>query len=560
MKFGPVAIADAVGCILAHSLPVPGGRLNKGTVLTADDLLLLQAVGIAEVVVARLAADDMAEDAAAAAVAAALAGDGVVMSAARTGRCNLSAARPGVAVIDGSAIDRINRVDAAITVATLPRFAAVAAAQMLATVKIIPFAATQAAVVRCVAIARETAPLALAPFRPHRAGLIQTRQADTKASVLAATVATTTARLDALGSTIAACAVVAHAEAAVANALAEQRQAGCDPILVLGASAIADRRDVIPAAVTALGGEVVHLGMPVDPGNLLLLARIGATRVIGLPGCARSPKLNGFDWVLQRALAGLEVGAADIMAMGVGGLLTEIASRPLPRARATADVGAGESKVDAAFASGKKEGARIAAMVLAAGRGRRFGGDGKLLAPFRGRPLVLAAVEAALQSRASPVVVVSGHQRQTLAAALEGVPVRIVANPDHALGLSSSLRAGLAVLPKGLRGAVLLLGDMPLISATLVDRLIAAFDTHDGEAICVPTYRGERGNPVLWPARLFARLAAIEGDQGGRALLRDQDQRVVEVECDEVAVLIDVDDAEAMARAERLAAEGGVDR
>lgn len=300
--------------------------------------------------------------------------------------------------------------------------------------------------------------------------------------------------------------------------------------------------------------------MPVDPGNLLLLAQIGGTRVIGLPGCARSPKLNGFDWVLQRALAGLEVGAADIMAMGVGGLLTEIASRPLPRARATADTRTAESTADAAHDGGGENRPRIAAVVLAAGRGHRFGGDGKLLAPFRGRPLVLAAVEAALQSRASPVVVVSGHQRQTLAAALASVPVRIVANPDHALGLSSSLRVGLAALPEGLRGAVLLLGDMPLISATLVDRLIAAFDVHDGEAICVPTCRGERGNPVLWPARLLARLAAIEGDQGGRALLRDQNERVVEVECDDVAVLIDVDDAEAMARAECLAAEGSVER
>lgn len=166
MKFGPVAVTDATGCILAHSLPVPGGRLNKGRVLTADDLLLLQAVGIAEVVVAQLAADDMAEDAAAAAVAAALAGDGVVLSAAHTGRCNLSAARPGVAVIDGAAIDRINRVDAAITVATLPRFAAVTAAQMLATVKIIPFAATQAAVVRCIAIARRRRRSLLHPFAP----------------------------------------------------------------------------------------------------------------------------------------------------------------------------------------------------------------------------------------------------------------------------------------------------------------------------------------------------------------------------------------------------------
>ena len=548
MKFGPVTVADAAGCILAHSLPVPGRRLSKGRVLTTDDLASLQAAGIAQVVVARLEAGDLAEDAAAAAIAAAIRGDGVVVSAAHTGRCNLFAARPGVALIDAAAIDRINGVDAAITVATLPRFAAVAAQQMLATVKIIPFAVAAAAVVRCVAIARAAAALRLAPFRPHCVGLIQTRQADTKPRVLAATVTTTTARIVALGSALAASTVVAHAEAAVATAIAEQRQAGCDPILVLGASAITDRGDVIPAAVTALGGEDVQLGMTVDPGNLLLLARIGPTRLIGLPGCARSPKLNGFDWVLQRLLAGIEVGAADIMAMGVGGLLTEIASRPLPRARATADAAPPQP-------NRSRDASRIAAVVLAAGRGRRFGGEaGKLLASFRGRPLVLAAAEAALRSRASTVVVVSGHRGQALEAALAGLPLRIVANPAPERGLSSSLRAGLAALADGVRGAVVMLGDMPLLSAARVDALIAAFDAHGGEAICVPTCKGKRGNPVLWPARLFTPLAAIEGDQGGRALLRDYEAMVVEVESDDEAVLIDVDDADALARAERLAA------
>src|SRR6202043_2447208 len=110
---------------------------------------------------------------------------------------------------------------------------------------------------------------------------------------------------------------------------------GIDILLIHGASAILDRRDVIPAAVIAAGGRVDHFGMPVDPGNLLLLGHVGTIPVLGLPGCARSPKVNGFDWVLERLVAGVPVGPREIMSMGAGGLLAEIPSRPLPRAQAS---------------------------------------------------------------------------------------------------------------------------------------------------------------------------------------------------------------------------------
>ena len=105
-----------------------------------------------------------------------------------------------------------------------------------------------------------------------------------------------------------------------------------DALIAFGASAITDRRDVIPAAIEAIGGRIERFGMPVDPGNLLLLAERHGMPIIGAPGCARSPKENGFDWVLQRVLAGVPIHDADIRAMGVGGLLMEIASRPQPRA------------------------------------------------------------------------------------------------------------------------------------------------------------------------------------------------------------------------------------
>ena len=211
--------------------------------------------------------------------------------------------------------------------------------------------------------------------------------------------------------------------------IAEAIAAGADLVLVAGASAILDRRDVIPAAIVAAGGRIEHFGMPVDPGNLMLMGRVGSTPVLGLPGCARSPKVNGFDWVLQRLLADLPAGPAEIMGMGVGGLLADIPSRPLPRALAVADEPAAPAAPRAPH---------IAALVLAAGQSRRMGTLNKLLIEIDGMPMVRRVVEMLRQSKAEPIVVVTGHESERVAAALAGLPVTLVHNSDYVQGLSTS--------------------------------------------------------------------------------------------------------------------------
>jgi molybdenum cofactor cytidylyltransferase len=333
LRFGEVALANAAGGILAHGCRRGGLSFKKGHLLSADDVARLGAAGFATLWVARFDDGDVAEDTAAAGVAAPLAGSGVTAAPAATGRCNLFADRRGLLALDGERVGRLNGVDEGITVATLPPYAVVAAGQMVATVKIIPFAVPRSAIERCVAIVTEDSPpLRVLPFRPRPVALIQSRLPETKDSVLAGTVEATGRRVGALGGTLAPPAIVEHRVAAIADGIRRAVEGGCDPVLVLGASAIVDRQDVIPQAVVALGGEVVHFGMPVEPGNLLLLARLGRVTVLGLPGCARSPKLNGFDWVLERLFADVPVTARDIVRMGVGGLLIDAAvpSRAAP--------------------------------------------------------------------------------------------------------------------------------------------------------------------------------------------------------------------------------------
>jgi molybdenum cofactor cytidylyltransferase len=304
-----------------------------------------------------------------------------------------------------------------------------------------------------------------------------------------------------------------------------------NPILIFGSSAIVDRGDVIPQGLIAAGGEVIHLGMPVDPGNLLMLGRLDGVPAIGVPSCARSPKVNGFDWVLERVMAGLHVSAQDIMDMGAGGLLKEIPSRPSPRE--------GSAEVQKA--------PLIAAIVLAAGQSTRMGSN-KLIADFRGESLIRQTVESVLASSARPVIVVTGHEAEKVAAALDGLDITIVHNPDYAKGLSTSVRAGIAALPGDAAGAVICLGDMPLVASSIIDRLIAAFNPIEGRTICVPSFDGKIGNPVLWGREHFAEFASLTGDRGARSLLEAHADHLVEVPVGSDSVLTDVDTPEALAR------------
>jgi len=329
VKFGLTGAAKAVGAIAAHTTRADGVVIKKGETVTAEIADALAVAGVNELTVARLEDGDVGEDEAARALASVLAGANVRVEKPFTGRSNLFSLADGVLRIDAPAIDAINDVDEAITVATLPRWRRVVAGEMIGTVKIIPFAAPAAALERAIAVAGAGA-LTVAPFRPLRVGVISTLLPGLKAATVAKTLRALEKRLEPAGARIVAEERTAHATGEL-EASMRRVAPQCDILIVFGASAITDRRDVIPAALTAAGGEIGHFGMPVDPGNLLLIGRLGdggrLTHVLGAPGCARSPKENGFDWVLHRLLAGVEVTAADIRGMGVGGLLMEIVQR-----------------------------------------------------------------------------------------------------------------------------------------------------------------------------------------------------------------------------------------
>jgi molybdenum cofactor cytidylyltransferase len=243
--------------------------------------------------------------------------------------------------------------------------------------------------------------------------------------------------------------------------------------------------------------------------------------------------------VLTRLFAGLTVTPRDMMRMGVGGLLKEMETRPMPREKAPATPRLGAAPRSAPV---------IGALVLGAGRSRRMAPHNKLLvADKSGKPMIARVLDNVLSSNARPILVVTGHQAEQVEHALGGRPVRYVHAPDYAEGLSASLKAGIAAVPTECAAVLVCLGDMPLVTGRMIDRLLSMYDPDEGRLIVLPTFRGKQGNPMLWDRRFFPEILQIAGDSGARFLVGKHAEVVCEVEMADDAVLRDFDTTESLA-------------
>ena len=530
MKFGSVPLIEASGAYLAHAVQAGPTRFKKGTLLKSDELETLKGAGIASVIVARLEPGDIGEDEAATRLASIARHPSLRLAKAATGRVNIHSEVEGLFVVNKSAIDAINRIDPSITVATLGEFATVTRGQMVATVKIIPFAVPETAIAKALAVAGgfEGTLFSVAQWQPRRVGLVATMLPSLKPEIMDKTARILGARLARSGSHIMAELRVQHDEHAVARAIEKLADQGAELIIVFGASAVVDPQDVIPESIRLSGGTVIQVGMPVDPGNLLVLGRHGAIPVIGAPGCARSPKENGFDWILDRVLCGIDVTPEDFSGMGVGGLLMEIETRPRPRELEPV-----------------KRQPKLCGLLLAAGRSTRMGGSHKLAALFNDEPLINRSASVLGSSGIGAPVVVLGHDAERMKSLLGATAVSTVINPDYADGLSSSLRTGIAALPSDCDGVVIHLADMPGVTSEAIRQMGSAFAKSGGTAIVRATHAGKRGNPVILPRSVFTQVSRLTGDMGARAIVEGFAGQIIDVEIGEAAS-IDVDTPEAL--------------
>lgn len=536
MKFGVFAVREGEGLVLAHSLRSGDLSFSKGHRLSAEDCVALETAGRDTVIAVRLEDGDLGEDLAAEQIAAGFAKPSIRLTPAATGRVNVHATANGLFVAHRPVVDRLNRIDPAITLACLESHVPVSDGEMIATVKIIPLAVRADKVSEARSLLAEGEPFEILPFKPLRVVLIATELPSLKPSVMEKTARVLARRLMPSDSSIVREIRTPHGSDAVRDALADAMSPGGDIglVVIFGASALTDFDDVIPAAIRAAGGTVVHAGLPVDPGNLLVLGEVAGVPVIGAPGCARSPAENGFDWVLNRILAGRMPSCDDLTGWGVGGLLKEIPVRPSPR-----------ETIEPA-----PEALRIAGLVLAAGRASRMGAVGhKLLAEFDGEPLVRRSARAVAGGGVDRVAVITGHRAEEIRAALDGMDLDVGHNPDFASGMASSLATGLD-LPAVAEadGVVVMLADMPAVSADDIRALVDAFRREGGRAVVRAVSAGKRGNPVLLPRALFPALRQLEGDAGARSIIETCGLPVLDIDIGAAAHL-DVDTPEAVREA-----------
>lgn len=520
MEFKDIAIDQAEGWTLAHSITAGDRKLAKNTLLLESHLRLLRQAEVKTVFAFRLSNDDIHEDTAARAVASLACGPHLRIGHATRGRCNIHAETAGLFKVPDS-LHQLNAVDEAITLATLPDMSPVAKGQLVATAKIIPYGVAPASLEK---MHTQSCLLALAPFQPFSASLIVTGQA-----LPEKTRKLTEGRLANLEGSITDYERSDHTVSALKSQLEEAAKQENDLLLVLGVSAISDRRDIIPAALEAAGGEILSLGMPVDPGNLLMLGTLQGKTVLGLPGCARSPALNGLDWVLERFAARLPLDRAVIARMGIGGLLKETPHRPEPRAPLH-----------------RQKSASIHPLILAAGRSTRAGGANKLLSTVNSKPVIRQTLSRVMESGFEQPAVVTGHQHAGVSDALSGLRLDILNNANYREGMASSLKVGIEALPQTAEFALIVLGDMPFVQSSTLKQLAETANRLSEFKIFIPTFSGKRGNPVLWHQDLFPKLANVTGDKGGRALIHRFGDLVCEVPVDDPGVLIDLDTPAAM--------------
>lgn len=526
MIFATLPVLEAENTLLAHTLRAGGETYKKGTVLSVSDLKTISAAGVETVCVARLDVGDVREDEVAVRVAEALAGVGIGVSLPLAGRCNLHAEVAGVLDIRRDAIDTLNGTGDGVLCATIEPFTVVAPGRTLATLKVIPYAVPED---RCNAMiqAIQSNTLQVHRFRAKTVSVILTEVPSLKPGLLDKARESIVARVETYASRIVHEARTAHSESELASAIETASQCA-DIILVLGGASTADVADTVPSAIHKAGGTVDLFGVPLDPGNLLVMGRIGDVPVLGLPGCARSPKMNGIDLILPRIFAEMPMDRQTLLGFGVGGLLHDVDERPQPR----------EPHSSPITPDGKMQ---VAAVILAAGSSRRMGRENKLLQHINNQPMVRSVVETALASQAGPVIVVTGHDAAEVRQCLTGLDVTFVHNPNYEDGLSTSVRIGVGHVDNTSMGAIMMLGDMPCISSDTVDLLIETFQSRKGQDICVPVHGGQRGNPILWPREFFPDMMDLSGDAGARRLLKSHQNRVAEVDVGVDSIFIDVD-------------------
>ena len=531
MKIEHLDPKESKGSILAQSYNLSERKLSKGTRVSKAIVELLNKENIKTILCAVPHENDLDEDAAAEAISNAIDRNRLYAEEASTGRVNFRTPALGVVRYNRELIKKINLVDESIAFSIVEHNQLLAKNDLIATLKIIPFFVSKIYVEQVVALLSKHEIFKIHRLEEKKVGFIQTYYDWQKRSIFKATSNVTRSRLDALGCLLEKETLIPHDHESLCSEIKSSLDSGAQVLLISGASAITDRSDYIPKAILSVGGEIIQYGLAVDPGNLLLIGKIGGTTVIGMPGCARSPKLNGFDWVLQLLMANIPITKEELADMGAGGLLMEIASRPLPRALSK---------------SVNKREKKIMGVILAAGNSTRMGKDNKLLRNVGDASLVRNTAVEMLNSDVDSCCIVLGYQSDKVAEVIKDLNINLILNPFWQEGQASSLKAALNTLDDTYSDLLIMLGDLPGVKSRHINRVIEEhlLTNNRRSKITIPSFNGKKGNPVIWGRSFFPDLSNLEGDVGGRALFKHHPAAINLLDMDDPAVVTDTDTPE----------------
>ena len=531
MKIEHLDPKESQGSILAQSYNLSERKLSKGTRVSKAIVELLNKENIKTILCAVPHENDLDEDAAAEAISKAIDRNRLYAEEASTGRVNFRTPALGVVRYNRELIKKINLVDESIAFSIVEHNQLLAKNDLIATLKIIPFFVSKIYVERVVALLSKHEIFKIHRLEEKKVGFIQTYYDWQKRSIFKATSNVTRSRLDALGCLLEKETLIPHDHESLCSEIKSSLDSGAQVLLISGASAITDRSDYIPKAILSVGGEIIQYGLAVDPGNLLLIGQIGNTTIIGMPGCARSPKLNGFDWVLQLLMANIPITKEELADMGAGGLLMEIASRPLPRALSK---------------SVNKREKKIMGVILAAGNSTRMGKDNKLLRNVGEASLIRNTAVEMLKSDLDSCSIVLGYQSDKVAEVIKDLNINLILNPLWQEGQASSLKAALNTLDDTYSDLLIMLGDMPGVKTRHINKVIEEhlLANNRKSKITIPSFNGRKGNPVIWGRSFFPDLSNIEGDLGGRALFSQHPAAINLLDVDDSAFVTDADTPE----------------
>ncbi|MGD9638572.1 MAG: NTP transferase domain-containing protein [Alphaproteobacteria bacterium] len=498
MEFKDFPLHDALGVVTATCIALgEDNSIPAGKILDYTDVAMLKSAGYHFVCGAKIVSSDLLKNTAIVKLASAIAGNDTAYRIDDNGRCFIYAAKNGLANIDTERVERFNRSGQEVILATIPPFSQVSSGQMLAAVSLIPPAISEDNIEKYLKTTLGLGSIVnIAPYKPKKVYFIQSFLSQTNEDNEQAVLANIAARVASFGATVVEQSRCEHLKEEIYQALSNALASNAEIIIFSGAFANYHKDDVIVKVLEEASFEVDNFFVPNFPGENILIANYKKyKKIIVLPDNCNKADYSAIDLILRRVMADCSVTYDSLIKTGAGGLLTKEAWQPVALDKI-------ENLVKIEVDDNKE---KIAVVILAAGKGARMMGDNKLLYELEdGKTIISNTVDAALKSKASPVVVVTGFEEDLITEELKDKDVIIIKNNDFTSGVSTSIKTGLEVLNQAINGAVILPGDMPFVTPEQINRLIEKFDPLDKKAVCVSTSKKVKSNPILWARSLFS--------------------------------------------------------